>query len=233
VTANRMDIYEEADWWDPEHALHRLNEMNPARFEYFGRFLEGWEGLRVLDVGCGGGFASEHLARAGAKVTGLDQSNGALDRARHHAGQVGLTIDYVQGDAQELPFDSGAFDALVCVDTLEHLPDPRKGLAEMHRVLVPEGRFFFDTINRTIRSKVIMIWMLEDLFKRIPKGTHDWRMFIKPDELRSMLSETGFERPALQGFILRSDRTTGGMVGELDPRDLSVMYIGTATSAPR
>lgn len=199
--ANNLTLYDEADWWDESGPFFLLNKMNPGRFRFFDQVISDWQGVRVLDVGCGGGFVSEFLAKKGAIVTGMDLSRAALDRAASHAKGVGLdSIRYIFGSATELPFARDSFDAVVCFDVLEHIPQWQLAIGEFARVLRPGGRFLFDTINRNTLSSWFLINVLENTFGVIPKGTHDPRLFIKPSEIRLALDRCGFVDVTTTGF---------------------------------
>jgi 2-polyprenyl-6-hydroxyphenyl methylase/3-demethylubiquinone-9 3-methyltransferase len=226
--ANDLDLYdrEAGNWWVPGSALSVLQSMNPPRFEFFDRFVQDWNGKKVLDVGCGGGFTCEFMARRGAQVTGIDRSALSIAAAAEHARQSGLHIRYLAGAGEELPVQDGAFDVVTCVDVLEHVRDFPLVIQEIHRVLRPGGIFLFDTINKTMRSRFVMIWMLERILKQIPRGTHDWRLFIPPERMKTQLIASGFEPPELAGFEIKGvDKGTGKVKASIG-RNLSVMYIG-------
>ena len=165
--------------------------MRP-RLQYFERLAPGWQGLDVLDLGCGGGYMSEALARRGANVVGVDPSGASLQAARLHAAQAGLAIDYRQGVGEAIPAADRSVDRLVCVDVLEHVQDVQKVLAEVRRLLRPGGIFLFDTVNRNLLSSFLVVTMAEDLLRIIPRGTHDPQKFIKPVELQRRLEMLGF-----------------------------------------
>lgn len=229
--SNDLRLYERANWWNPGDGFHLLNHLNPGRFRFFDRFAQDWCGLRVLDIGCGGGFTCEFLARRGAKVFGIDQSFSSVSQARAHAQSEGLQIDYAVGRAESLPYADGSFDAVVCVDVLEHIPDWPRVLEEAARVLAPGGRFFFDTINRNLLSRFLMIGVLENVLGLIPRGTHDHRLFIRPVELERSLTSVGFFMRSSTGMFViwslfrrRYDAVAGG------PR--TVMYLGCAEKKP-
>jgi 2-polyprenyl-6-hydroxyphenyl methylase/3-demethylubiquinone-9 3-methyltransferase len=192
--ANNLQQYSElADvWWSDNSPFQDLVHLNPIRFEYFDRFVDEWSGKSVLDLGCGGGFVAEELARRGAHVTGLDPSAPLLNVARNHAAKSSLKIDYKLGSGEKIPADDASFDVVVCVDVLEHVEDLEQVLSEVRRVLKPDGWFVYDTINRTVFSFLWMIVALEWLSGRIPRGTHDWRKFIRPQEMKSLLVKHGF-----------------------------------------
>ncbi|MEY3901140.1 MAG: hypothetical protein RL189_446 [Pseudomonadota bacterium] len=191
-------------WWDDSGPFQDLVHMIPARFEFFDRTLCDWNGKRVLDLGCGGGFVSEFLAARGATVVGVDPSAPLLNVARGHSSGRGLNIDYKVGTGEAIPAADGAFDVVVCVDVLEHVADLSKVLQEVRRVLKPQGLFFYDTINRTTFSFLWMIVALEWISGRIPRGTHDWRKFIRPHELLDLLNKNGFKPTEQAGLNISS-----------------------------
>ncbi|NBW82985.1 3-demethylubiquinone-9 3-O-methyltransferase [bacterium] len=196
-------------WWDESGPFQDLIHLNPARFEYFDRICSSWAQKNVLDLGCGGGFVSEELARRGARVVGVDPSAPLLGVAKQHSLSGGLSIDYRVGTGEQIPAPDAAFDVVVCVDVLEHVADLEKVLKEVHRVLKPGGLFLYDTINRTAFSFAWMIVALEWISGRIPRGTHDWRKFIRPDDLTQMLSRSGFSPKGQVGINIGSLEFTG------------------------
>ncbi|MEO1636874.1 MAG: bifunctional 2-polyprenyl-6-hydroxyphenol methylase/3-demethylubiquinol 3-O-methyltransferase UbiG [Cyanobacteria bacterium J06631_9] len=208
---NNLSYYDQwaTQWWQAEATVAPLNRLNPLRFQFFDRYVSDWRSLKVLDVGCGGGFTSEFLARRGAHVTGIDQSLACVEAASHHASETGLSICYQQSQAEQLPFNDATFDSVVCVDVLEHVDSPLQTIAEISRVLKPGGQFCFDTINRTWRSKLVMIWLLENALGQIPKGIHDWQKFITPAELSDMLGQHSMTIQEISGF----DLFGGGLLG--------------------
>ncbi len=228
--ANDLQMYDEraADWWTPGAPFNELKTFNPPRFAFFDRFLPDWQKKTVLDVGCGGGLSCEFLAARGAQVSGVDLSAQSIAAAQQHAGQSGYTIDYRQGRAEQLPHADAQFDAVVCVDVLEHVSDLRQTLAEIHRVLKPGGWFFFDTLNRTWKARILMIWLMEYVLRKIPRGLHDWHLFIKPEELQTHLQQLGFAPPTLHGFDFRGIDAATGLARVNITDDLSVFYIGAA-----
>jgi 2-polyprenyl-6-hydroxyphenyl methylase/3-demethylubiquinone-9 3-methyltransferase len=238
---NNLAFYDQQapHWWDEQATIAPLKRLNPLRFEYFDRVVPGWAGLTVLDVGCGGGFTCEFLARRGAQVWGIDLSAACINVAKIHAAQENLPITYCCGAAEHLPYPDCSVDRVVCVDVLEHVADPQRAVAEISRVLKPGGIFCFDTINRTGQSRLVMIWLLENLLRQIPRGIHDWQKFITPAELTQMLEQTGFSSIQIDGFNLfgstiaehlaayRHYRHTGQFQARFDD-DRRIMYIGTA-----
>jgi 2-polyprenyl-6-hydroxyphenyl methylase / 3-demethylubiquinone-9 3-methyltransferase len=194
-------------WWDESGFLHVLRGLNPARFGYMRRVLVEELGIdprgkQTLDVGCGGGLLAEEFAQFGCDVTGIDPSEKSLQTARAHARAAGLAIDYRQASGERIPFADGAFDLVFCCDVLEHVRDLRQVIAEISRVLKPGGVFFYDTINRTLKSKLVMIKLFQEWnwTSFMPPGLHDWRMFIKPDELVSLMAEHDLRNRGLTGL---------------------------------
>ncbi|MBL4819116.1 MAG: 3-demethylubiquinone-9 3-O-methyltransferase [Deltaproteobacteria bacterium] len=225
---NDQKLYDKfaKDWWDPKKEFFALKHLNIPRFEYFDRFIPNWTGMKILDVGCGGGFASEILAEKGAIVSGIDQSEKLIEVAKQHASDNGLEINYQQGVAESLPYGDQSFDAVFCVDVLEHVNSVDATISEISRVLKPTGRLLFDTINRTVSAKLTMIWILEDLMREIPKGIHDWNKFIKPEELLETLKQSGFQSFDIRGLDIKGkDKKTGLFKTQLND-NTSVMYIG-------
>ncbi|MCC5668401.1 bifunctional 2-polyprenyl-6-hydroxyphenol methylase/3-demethylubiquinol 3-O-methyltransferase UbiG [Nostoc sp. CHAB 5784] len=215
-------------WWNEGTNLHALFYFNKPRFEFFDRHVPNWQGLKALDVGCGGGFTCEFMAKRGVIVSGIDPVINSIQVAQEHASKSGLKIDYKHGFAENLPYDDNSFDIVTCVDVLEHVADLNKVLSEINRVLKPNGLFLFDTINRNFKSKIIMIWILENITKDIDRGVHNWQKFIKPKELLHLLKDNGFADTLIKGFHFKGrDKKTGEIRVILD-EDTSVMYIGKA-----
>ncbi|MEM7732864.1 MAG: bifunctional 2-polyprenyl-6-hydroxyphenol methylase/3-demethylubiquinol 3-O-methyltransferase UbiG [Pseudomonadota bacterium] len=190
---NDLTIYDDVadQWWsDDIKWVRTLKSMVPGRLKWFDQH-NTWDGQRVLDLGCAGGFMAEALADRGAKVTGIDPAAEAIRAAQLHADHEGYSIQYDVGVGEALPYEDASFEAVVCVDVLEHVADLDQVLREVKRVLVPGGRFFFDTINRNILSRLAVITVAEDILRLLPKGTHDPQMFIKPIELKSAMERAG------------------------------------------
>ena len=240
-------------WWDEHGLLHSLAALNPARFGYMRRVL--FEelrvrpaGLRVLDIGCGGGLLAEEFARLGCEVTGVDPSKESLTAARQHAVSQGLMIGYQSAFGEALPFADASFDVVYCCDVLEHVTDLSRVIAETVRVLKPRGTYLFDTINRTFVSRLVMIKLLQEWrwSALMPPQLHDWHMFIRPDELRRELTRHGLVVGGMIGLRPRASfprqlralrRRKRGLITyqaafrEMDiaeSPDLSVSYIGFA-----
>jgi 2-polyprenyl-6-hydroxyphenyl methylase / 3-demethylubiquinone-9 3-methyltransferase len=180
-----------SQWWDETGPLYALHpSANPARLEYVLKTLARELGTgfhRVLDLGCGGGFVSEALVHSGLEVCGIDPSEPSLMAARVHALQSGLEIDYRLGYGEHLPLMDSSFDAVCCLDALEHVTDLGAVLSEVARVLKPGGVFIYDTINRTFKSRFVIAFLLQDFppTRLAPKRLHDPKMFITPKELQA------------------------------------------------
>ncbi len=204
------DLYDRLShtWWDEDGFLNLLKTgFNPARFGYMRRVLS--EELRldpsqhaILDVGCGGGLLAEEFAGLGCKITGVDPSAESVSVARTHAAQQGLQIEYRRASGEALPFDEGKFRVVYCCDVLEHVDDVGQTIGEIARVLEPGGVFLYDTINRTRRSKLIMIKLAQDWSATAwaDPGLHDYEMFIRPDEAESQMTRAGLDVRQRVGF---------------------------------
>ena len=199
---NDLTIYDKVaeSWWsDDIRWVRTLKNLVPGRMVWFDRQID-WQGKAVLDLGCAGGFMAEALAKRGAQVTGIDPATDAVDAARAHACESGLRIRYDVGVGEALPYDTASFDAVVCVDVLEHVSDLRKVLSEVARILRPGGVFLFDTINRNPLARLATITIAEDLLRLLPRGTHDPAMFIRPAELRAAMQVAGLVPGATTGL---------------------------------
>jgi ubiquinone biosynthesis O-methyltransferase len=195
IARNDLSIYDQyaEQWWTGGvRWLRTLQNLVPARLSHFDTQID-WRGKKVLDLGCGGGFLAEALARRGAEVTGVDPAAGAIAIAMHHAKGEGLTIDYRVGVGENLLLADASLDAVVCVDVLEHVEDVARVIAEVHRVLKPGGVFFFDTINRTLLARLVVVHLAEDVLRLLPRGTHDPAKFITPAELDTQLRRANFQ----------------------------------------
>ncbi len=221
-------------WWDEAGPVAPLHQLNPARFAYFQRVLGELYGKTVLDLGCGGGILSEEFARAGAIVTGADMSGASLMAARRHCLAGGLKIDYINCDGSRLPFSGSSFDVVVSSDFLEHVADLEATVKECSRVLKPSGFFLYETINRTFRSRVVGIWLLERVLRIIPRNTHDPSMFIKPDELHELMARSRIKNVETYGVgpTGGSLRALARLIRTHNPgpfgitRDQSISYVG-------
>lgn len=226
---NDLSIYDRVadQWWsDDIRWVRTLKNLVPGRLKWFDARID-WQGRDVLDLGCAGGFMAEALSVRGAHVTGIDPAADAISAARAHARQSGLRISYDVGFGEALPYSDAAFDAVVCVDVLEHVTDLAMVLAQVERVLRPGGLFLFDTINRNPLARFATITIAEDLLRLLPRGTHDPAMFIKPQELCLGLQRAGLVPGPITGLGPR------GINGRCDlifgPLPLTaIQYMGTA-----
>jgi 2-polyprenyl-6-hydroxyphenyl methylase/3-demethylubiquinone-9 3-methyltransferase len=228
-TRNDLTIYDAAaaDWWSDDVAwLRALKNLVPARMAHFDRFTE-WQDRDVLDLGCAGGFMAEALHDRGACVAGIDPAADAVAAARLHAKQTGRDIAYSVGVGEDLPYEDGSFDAVVCVDVLEHVADLPLVLLEVARVLRPGGWFLFDTINDTALARFAVITMAENVLGLLPKGTHDPALFIPKKALVGSLENLGFEVQGVTGLGPRGITRRGDpSFGRLP--FTGVLYMGAA-----
>jgi len=220
-----------ARWWDPNGPMAPLHRMNPLRCRWIatrlaaahGRSGTELEGLSILDVGCGAGLASEALARFGARVTGLDAAGAALAAARAHAEAEGLSIDYREGRPEDLTAEGAQFDAVVALEVIEHVADRAAFLAALAAVLKPGGMLFLSTLNRTPRAFLFAKLGAEYLLRLLPRGTHDWRMFVTPAELGAEARHAGLRVCDIAGMV----PALGGREWR-ESRDVAVNYIAAA-----
>jgi 2-polyprenyl-6-hydroxyphenyl methylase/3-demethylubiquinone-9 3-methyltransferase len=202
VRQSELDKFGElaSRWWDPEGPQKPLHALNPVRLGYVAARTP-LEAATVLDVGCGGGLLSEAMARAGARVTALDLGEEVLRVARLHAREAGLDIDYrlapVEALATELP---GRFDAVTCMEMIEHVPDPSAVIAACARLLKPGGRLYVSTINRTPAAFALAIVGAEYVAGLLPRGTHQYRDLVRPSELAAWLREAGLALEDVSGM---------------------------------
>lgn len=227
-----------AEWWDPRGPMRPLHAMNPARMGWIipriaraqGRdpaAAQPLAGLRVLDVGCGAGLASEALAKAGAVVTGLDAAGAALQAARAHAAAGGLAIDYRDGRPEDLLTAGEArFDAVIALEVIEHVADREAFCRCLAGLVRPGGPVFLSTLNRTTRSWAFAKFGAEYLLRLLPVGTHDWRMFVRPAELGAELRQAGLRVTDITGLVM--DPLTGRWG---TARDVGVNYMVMAAGA--
>ncbi len=221
-----------AEWWDPTGKFRPLHLMNPCRLDYltsqiaaeFDRDLKSplpFAGLRILDIGCGGGLLSEPMARLGATVVGADAAAGNIPVARLHAEQSGLTIDYRHTTAEELSAAGERFDVVLNMEVVEHVSDPLAYLTACHDLLNPGGLMLCSTLNRNPKSFLLAIVGAEWVMRWLPKGTHDWSRFITPDELYQLIRRAGLEPVDRKGMVFNPVSWSWS----LSDRDLSVNYV--------
>ncbi len=228
--ANDLSIYRTYahNWWDgSQRFLRLLHNIVPARMRHFSTVVDAWTGKTVLDLGCGGGFMSEALARKGALVVGVDPSGPAIEAAQDHARHEGLAIDYRVGSGERIPLESASTDCVVCVDVLEHVENVDTVLDEIRRVLKPGGLFLFDTINRTALATLVLVHFGEKILGLLPRGTHDPAKFIRPAELSAKLKTRGFDVGPFVGLgPCGIDRRLDFTFGRLP--SVQIMYMGHA-----
>lgn len=200
-------------WWDPDGESRPLHDLNPVRSEWVAAQMT-LDGARVADVGCGGGLLSESLARAGAEVVGIDMGEAVIDVATLHLHESGLDVDYrVQSSAELAAAEAERFDAVCCMELIEHVPDPMALVDDLAAMLKPGGRLFMSTLNRTPAAFGAAILGAEYLIRLLPRGTHHYRQFLKPSELTRMLRHAGVQPTAMSGIaynpLTRHARLTG------------------------
>lgn len=224
-----------AEWWDREGKFKPLHMLNPCRLDYitsqiaaeFDRDLttaKPFKGLRILDIGCGGGLLSEPMARLGADVVGADAAERNIPVARVHAEQSGLKIDYRHTTAEALAADGEQFDAVLNMEVVEHVADPLAYLTACRQLLRPGGLMVCSTLNRNPKSYVMAIIGAEHVMRWLPKGTHDWSKFITPDELYDLLRRAGLDPVDRKGFKFNPLAWSWS----ISDSDLSVNYVTTS-----
>jgi 2-polyprenyl-6-hydroxyphenyl methylase / 3-demethylubiquinone-9 3-methyltransferase len=206
-------------WWDPRGPMAALHKFNPVRLAYirdrvaahFGRDakrLDSLAGLRLLDIGCGGGILSEPLARLGAAVVGADPSERNIEVARHHAAQSGLAIDYRNTSAEALAEAGEKFDVVLAMEVVEHVTDVSLFVEVAATMVKPGGLLFVATLNRTVKSFALAIVGAEYVLRWLPRGTHQWDKFVTPNELEIAIAQGGLRIAGETGVIynLLADR---------------------------
>lgn len=199
-----------AEWWDPVGKFAPLHKFNPVRLKFIretvaahfgrdGKSLHPFEGLSLLDIGCGGGLLSEPMARLGFAVTGVDPSEKNIGTARAHAAQSGAPVSYRASDAEALVAEGLTFDVVLNMEVVEHVADLRGYLESTAALVKPGGFMFVATLNRTLKALVLAKVAAEYILRWLPPGTHDWDKFVAPEELRTMLEYTGLKVLKTQG----------------------------------
>lgn len=187
-------------WWDPSSEFRPLHDINPLRLDWINTRAP-LAGLKVLDIGCGGGILSESMAKKGAQVTGIDLSEKALKVADLHSLESGITINYELISAEEIAArDAGKYDVVTCMEMLEHVPQPASVVAACAQLVKPGGHIFFSTLNRNPKAYLFAILGAEYLLRMLPKGTHDYQKFITPAELSQFVRNCGLQVEGLKGL---------------------------------
>jgi 2-polyprenyl-6-hydroxyphenyl methylase/3-demethylubiquinone-9 3-methyltransferase len=227
-----------AEWWDPTGKFKPLHMMNPIRLDYitrkiaetYGRDLlhdKPFAGLRILDIGCGGGLLSEPMARLGGTVVGADAAERNIPVAQVHAEQMGLEIDYRFTTAEALAEAGEQFDVVLNMEVVEHVADPLAYLTACRQLLKPGGLMLASTINRNPKSYMMAIFGAERVMRWLPVGTHDWSKFITPHELQDLIAQAGLRVTDTSGFVFNPVSWSWS----ISDSDLSVNYV-TASIKP-
>jgi ubiquinone biosynthesis O-methyltransferase len=225
-------------WWDPEGEYRALHRLNPLRacyvrdrlVEHFGLDVESERpltGLAIIDIGCGGGLLSEALARFGASVVAIDAEADSIRIAETHAREEGLSIAYRCATAEELQREGLRFDAVVTMEVVEHVADVPAFVHAAAGLIRPGGALVVATLNRTLKSLALAKIAAEYVLRWVPRGTHDWRKFVRPSELAALMRAEGLQIADVRGFVYdvaKDDWSLG--------RDLDVNYVAFATAAP-
>jgi 2-polyprenyl-6-hydroxyphenyl methylase/3-demethylubiquinone-9 3-methyltransferase len=228
-----------AEWWDPTGKFAPLHRLNPLRLGYIrDRAAAHWQrdalsglplqGLSALDIGCGGGLLSEPLARLGAEVTGVDAASRNIAVAARHAEGQALTIDYRQGTAEALAASGAQFDIVLALEIVEHVADVDLFLTSCGRMVKPGGLLFLSTLNRTAKAWILAIAGAEYLLGWLPRGTHDWRKFLKPSEAVNGLRSGGIEAQEIVGVVY----SPLSRAWSLNKSDLDVNYMLYGSKRP-
>lgn len=225
------------EWWDPTGKFRPLHALNPPRLQFLRDRLAGHfsrdplapaplSGLRLLDIGCGGGLISEPMARLGATVVGIDASEKNIAIAGLHAGQSGLAIDYRCSAAEDLAAAGETFDAVLALEVIEHVADLGSFVAACAKLVRPGGAAVFSTLNRTPQSYLLGIVGAEYVLRWLPVGTHQWNRFVRPSELAAALRPHGLTVTAMEGLSFQPIQQRWRLT-----KDLSVNYLAFAAKS--
>ncbi len=228
-----------ARWWDPAGEFRMLHRIGPARLQFLrdrmvqhfrpgAGGLRALEGLTILDIGCGGGLIAEPLTRLGARVMGLDPSAETIAAARAHADAQCLDIEYRAGRVEDVAVEGRAYDCVICLEVVEHVPDVGAFLATCAKLVRPGGLMLLSTINRTLKSYALAIVGAEYILRWLPVGTHQWDRFVTPDELARHLTAASLQPGSPEGLVYDPLRDTW----QRDATDLSVNYQVSAVKRP-
>jgi 2-polyprenyl-6-hydroxyphenyl methylase/3-demethylubiquinone-9 3-methyltransferase len=226
-----------AEWWDPRGKMAPLHKFNPVRLAYIrdqlvghfgrdGKRLDSLKGLRILDIGCGGGVLSEPLARLGASVVGADPASANIAVARRHAASSHLSIDYRCTTAEDLADSNERFDVVLAMEVVEHVIDVPAFVRRCAEMVNPDGLMVVATLNRTLKSFALAIVGAEYILRWLPRGTHQWDKFVTPNELEIALQDAGLEVLGRKGMIYDLLADSWRLAGDTD-----VNYLVTATKA--
>jgi 2-polyprenyl-6-hydroxyphenyl methylase/3-demethylubiquinone-9 3-methyltransferase len=216
-----------AEWWSPDGKFRPLHRLNPLRIgfvrdvicERFGRdprSLRPLEGLRILDIGCGGGLLSEPMCRLGAEIVGVDPAAGNIEIARLHAAEGGLRIDYRAATAEELAAAGETFDVVLALEVVEHVVDVDAFLATCASMARPGGLLVLATINRTLKALALAIGGAEYILRWLPRGTHEYRKFVRPAEAEAALKAAGLEVTRRSGVVFGLAEGTWKLSTDMD-----------------
>lgn len=237
VDANEIAKFEAmaAEWWDPHGKFKPLHMMNPVRLDYITTQIAGefdrdlstqrpFDGLRILDIGCGGGLLCEPMARLGAEIVGVDAAERNIPVAEAHARQSDLEIDYRHTTAEAMAAAGEQFDVVLNMEVVEHVADPLAYLTACRQLLKPGGLHLCSTINRNPKSFAVAILGAEYVMRWLPKGTHEWSKFITPDELYDLMTRAGLRPVDRKGYVFNPV----SWKWSISDRDLSVNYVTAA-----
>jgi 2-polyprenyl-6-hydroxyphenyl methylase/3-demethylubiquinone-9 3-methyltransferase len=211
-------------WWDPQGDFKPLHQMNPVRANYIDLKAKVAE-KKLLDIGCGGGLLTEAMAQRGALVTGIDMGEAPLEVARLHAESSGLSIDYRRTTAEQLAAEAPEqFDVVTCLEMLEHVPDPAQVINACFALVKPGGHVFFSTLNRTPKAYLMAVLGAEYVLRWLPRGTHEYKKFIRPSELAAWSREAGLQVRDIAGIVYNPfNQSFRTVVGDVDVN--YIMYL--------